>query len=173
VVVISKFRCSSTSGHFERTPHSITDETRRDTPNEQFRLLRFDIRCPNEFPPFLGFVSDEFSKLGRRHRHRGGSKIGKASLEVRVGESGVDLSIEFVDDRGGCVLGRSEALPSILLLSIRIVTPMRRSSARLSERLENVGTSKKLRVWLLFWPKLKEICHSAELRQRTSFHLPH
>jgi hypothetical protein len=103
VVVISKLPCSSTSGHFERTPHSITDETRRDTPNEQFRLRRFDIRCPNDLPPFLGFVSDEFSELGRRHRHRGGSKIGKARLEVRVGESGVDLSIEFVDDRGGCV----------------------------------------------------------------------
>jgi hypothetical protein len=39
--------------------------------------------------------------------------------------------------------------------------------------LRNVDTSKKLRVWLLFWPKLKEICHSAELRKRTSFHLPH
>jgi len=58
--------------------------------------------------PFLGFASDKVSVLGRRHRHRRGSKICEDAREVRIDESGVDRSIECVDDSGGVFLGRPE-----------------------------------------------------------------
>jgi hypothetical protein len=42
--------------------------------------LQPDVGCPDHFAPFLGFIGDEFSKLGRRARKDDRAEVGKARL---------------------------------------------------------------------------------------------
>ena len=70
--------------------------------------LGFDVGRPDDFGPFLGFFSDEFSEIGERFHNHGAAQVGKAGLHPSVGEGGVDLLVKLGDDFSGCVLGRAE-----------------------------------------------------------------
>src|SRR5205085_12701047 len=74
-------------------------------------LLRLDIRCPYYLAPFLSFVGDELTEIGRQARKRGASQVGKPRLDLGVGEGRVDLPVELVDDLTRRVLGRAVTLP--------------------------------------------------------------
>ena len=51
------------------------------------------------------------SKIVRRHRRRRAAEIGKARLDIGVGESGVNFLVEHSDDSGGRISGRADTLP--------------------------------------------------------------
>jgi hypothetical protein len=55
-------------------------------------------------------VSDfELAEVGGRARKHRCAHVGEPRLDLRVGESSIDLLVELVDDLGGCVLGRAKA----------------------------------------------------------------
>ena len=55
------------------------------------------------------------------------TKVRKAYLDLRIGESGVYFLVQPIDDFTGCIFGRADALPSIGLET--------------SQNSETVGTS--------------------------------
>ena|SRR5215471_896094 len=66
------------------------------------RSLNLDAGELDHLGPLLGFVSDELSEFGRRHRHGHAPKVGEPRLKLGVGEDGVDLSVELLDDLISC-----------------------------------------------------------------------
>src|SRR5262245_66401404 len=63
------------------------------------------------FGPLLGFFRDALSILvGRQCKHFA-AKLGKACLDRRVREGGVDVPVERVDDFGRHVLRRADTGP--------------------------------------------------------------
>ena len=76
-------------------------------------LLRLDIGRPDHLGPFLGFVSDELAEVGGRAGKDRAAQIGKPRLDLGIGEGRIDLLVELVDDFGGRVLGRTDAIPPL------------------------------------------------------------
>src|SRR5262249_53554953 len=48
--------------------------------------------------PFLGLIGDELAEIGRRTGEHGATKLGKPRLDLGIGECGVGLPVELVDD---------------------------------------------------------------------------
>ena len=71
--------------------------------------LRLDVGCPDHLGPLLDFVGNELAEVGRRARKHRATQVGKPRLYFEVGEPGVDLSVELVNNFGGCVLRRADA----------------------------------------------------------------
>src|SRR5262249_8391603 len=67
--------------------------------------------------PFLGFVSDELAEFRRRAPKRPAAKFGEPRLHYGVGESGVDLIVEFISDLGGRGLWQGDAMPPTRLVT--------------------------------------------------------
>src|SRR5262245_25908117 len=80
-------------------------------------LLRLDVGRADHLGPLLGFVSDEFPKLYGREREPVATQIAKPRLDLRVGEAGVDLLIELVDDLDRRGLRGTDAEPSARLVA--------------------------------------------------------
>ena len=76
-------------------------------------LVRFDIRCPDHLAPLLAVLGDELSELCGRARQHHGAKFGKPRLDPGIGESGVDLFVDLVDNLSRRVLGCAEAQPRV------------------------------------------------------------
>ena len=56
--------------------------------------VRLDARELDYLGPFLGFVGDEVSEIGDRHRHWLGAEFAKPRLDLRFHEAGVDLFVQ-------------------------------------------------------------------------------
>ena len=65
---------------------------------------------PDDVAPLLGFVGDQLSKLSRRSRQRH-AEVSETDLHLGVGEGGVDLLVELLDDLGWRVPGNADAIP--------------------------------------------------------------
>src|ERR1700722_7766416 len=72
--------------------------------------LRLDIRELDHLGPFLGFVGNELAEIGRRAGKHHGAEIGKPLLQRGIGEAGIDLFVQLVDDVGGRALWRADAV---------------------------------------------------------------
>src|SRR5215475_9879643 len=79
--------------------------------------LWLDARELDHLGPLLGFVSDELSEFGRRHRHRHAPEVGKPRLKLGVGEDGIDLSVELLDDLSGRVFWHANPVPRTRLVT--------------------------------------------------------
>ena len=64
----------------------------------------------------LSLVGDKPSEVGWRTRKCRAALVGKPRLELGIGERGVDLLVEPVDDLGGRVLRRTDATPEARLV---------------------------------------------------------
>src|ERR1022692_3672940 len=73
--------------------------------------IQLDVGRPDHLAPSLSFLDEELPQVGRRDGKRNAAQVGKARLDVGVGESGVDRIVELVDRLGGRVLGRTNAEP--------------------------------------------------------------
>ena len=73
-----------------------------------FRLCAGEL---DNFRPLLPFSRDELAEIRRRTRKRHAAHIGKSRLDLRIGQAGIDLLVELVDDLGGGVLGRALGRP--------------------------------------------------------------
>src|SRR6266511_6140508 len=56
--------------------------------------FRPDVARADHFTPLLDFVGDQLSAVGGRARQRPCPHLGEPGLELRIGKSGVDLSIQ-------------------------------------------------------------------------------
>src|SRR5262245_3129469 len=79
--------------------------------------FRLDVSGPDHLAPLLGFLGDELGEVGGREREHLATEIGKPRLDFRIGEAGVDLRIELVNNVGGRVLGRADAEPLARLIA--------------------------------------------------------
>src|SRR5215831_7148456 len=72
--------------------------------------IRFDAQELHDLTPFLGFVGDELGEVRGRGREHGTTEVGKPRLHLGIGEAGVDLLVELVDDLRRRVLGYADAI---------------------------------------------------------------
>src|SRR6516165_681150 len=91
------------SGLLERTLRKLGRELPRSV-----RLYAGEL---DYFGPLVGFFRDALSVLAGRERKHFAAKLSKACLDRRVGEGGVDLPVERVDDFGRRVLRRADTGP--------------------------------------------------------------
>src|SRR6516165_2539710 len=61
-------------------------------------LLWLDVGGPDHLGPFLGFSGNECPEIGRAGNEHA-AEVGEPGLELGIGEAGVDLAIELIDDR--------------------------------------------------------------------------
>src|SRR5712671_6390874 len=87
------------------------DVTKRDLCDIHSRgdLLRLDVGRPDHLAPLLSFLDNELPEFSRRTGKRNATQVGKARLDVGVGESLVDRLAELDDGLGGRALGRTNA----------------------------------------------------------------
>ena len=71
--------------------------------------FRLDIEGPDDVAPLLRFVGDELAEVGGRTDERCATQIGEPRLHLGIGESGVDLVVELLDDLGRRGLRRADA----------------------------------------------------------------
>src|SRR5215831_4943763 len=64
------------------------------------RLFQRHAAFLDHLGPFVGFRGDELSEVGRTASDQHAAELGEASLDLRVGQPGVDLLVELVDDLG-------------------------------------------------------------------------
>src|SRR5262245_10514800 len=62
----------------------------------------------HDLAPLLGFGRDQFREVGRRAPKRSDAHIGEPPLELGIGESGIDLRVEIVDDLGRRIPRRAQ-----------------------------------------------------------------
>ena len=63
------------------------------------RSLHLDVGGPDHLGPFLGFIADELAEVVRRARKHHAAEVGEPRLHLGIGKRGVDLGVEFLDDR--------------------------------------------------------------------------
>src|SRR5262245_15978449 len=79
--------------------------------------FRLDVRRPDHLAPLLGFLGHQLDEIGGRARKHSTPQVSESRLHLRVGESGVDFRVEPIDDFGGCVFGRANAIPTTRLVA--------------------------------------------------------
>ena len=82
-----------------------TSPVRRSIAGGGSLLLHFDVGSQDHLRPLLGLLGDELAEVGGRAWKHRCAHVGEPRLDLRVGESRVDLLVEFVDDLGGVFLG--------------------------------------------------------------------
>jgi hypothetical protein len=73
--------------------------------------LCLDVEGPDDVAPLLRFVGDELAEVVGRTDERCATQIGEPRHHLMIGESGVDLVIELLDDLGRRGLRCADAGP--------------------------------------------------------------
>jgi hypothetical protein len=71
--------------------------------------LRLDVGRSDHLRPLFGVVCDELPEGGRRQRQRDAAEIEEPLLHLGIGEAGIDLLVELIDDLSRRALGRRPA----------------------------------------------------------------
>src|SRR5262249_27292196 len=79
--------------------------------------FRLDAGKLERLGPFVDSPRDHACKLGGRASSRRVADLGKSRLQVRIGEAGIDLSVELVDDLGGDIPGNTNSVPAARLVA--------------------------------------------------------
>src|SRR5271169_556302 len=79
--------------------------------------LRFDVGGPDYLAPLLGFDDDELAELVWRHRHWNAAQVTEPLLDLGIGEAGIDLFVEPLDDLGRRAFGCAHAVPRAHLVA--------------------------------------------------------
>ena len=66
--------------------------------------FRLDVSGPDHLGPLLGFLGNERPEIARRATENNAAEVGELSLQLGIGEAGIDLLVEFIDDLIGRVL---------------------------------------------------------------------
>src|SRR6185369_3582820 len=104
----------------------------------------FDVAGPDYLSPLSRLFGDELAEVGRRAGKRRGAQVGKARLQLWIGEARVDRTVELADDLDGRVPGRADAVPAA-----RLVTGHELGDRRhLRERLRARGACHRQRTKL-------------------------
>src|SRR5262249_41850329 len=62
-----------------------------------------DVGRPDHLAPLLRFVGNETAEITWRASEDDAAEVGELRLQLGIGEAGVDLLVELVDDLGRCV----------------------------------------------------------------------
>src|SRR5262245_27907111 len=73
--------------------------------------LRLDVGRADHLGPLLGFVGNELAEVGRRACERVATRLSHPCFDLRIGERGVGLLVELVDDFSGRARRRAEPEP--------------------------------------------------------------
>src|SRR5271169_6092259 len=94
--------------------HAITEGGRWEprSPLGGRRSIGPEIGGPDHLAPFLGFRRYMLSEVGRRADKYRGAEFGQPRLQLWIGEAGIDLQIELVDDLDRCLAGRADTKPA-------------------------------------------------------------
>src|SRR5262245_20636062 len=79
--------------------------------------LRLDVEGPDDVAPLLRFVGDELAEVGGRTDEWCATQIGEPRLDLMIGESGVDLGVELLDDPDRRGLRCADAGPGARLVA--------------------------------------------------------
>src|SRR5215211_2660390 len=80
-------------------------------------LVRLDPCELHHLAPFLGFVGNKLSELGRRARKHRSAQLGKPRPHIRIGEARIDFLVELVDDISRRTPWRAHAVPGAHLIT--------------------------------------------------------
>src|ERR1700720_5064318 len=86
-------------------------------PRSRLVSLRLDFGCSDHLAPFLGFFDDEPAEGGGRAHKRGFAQIRKLRLQLRSGETRIDLRIKLIDHLRRRVSGCANAEPRANLVA--------------------------------------------------------
>src|SRR3979490_1553219 len=79
--------------------------------------LRLDFARSDHLAPFLGFFDDELAEGGGRAHKRGFAQIRKLRLQLRSGETRIDLRIKLIDHLRRRISGGAKAEPGATLVA--------------------------------------------------------
>src|SRR5271169_773313 len=79
--------------------------------------IRLGTRELDDLGPLLGFLGEELVEIRSRARKHRRAQIGKPRPHVAIGENGVDLVVEPVDDLGGRGLAQADGEPLARLIA--------------------------------------------------------
>src|SRR5262249_3899306 len=71
-----------------------------------------DVGSPDYLAPFLGFFGDQFPKFSGREREHVATQVGKARLDLGIGEAGVGSLLGLLMISAGGFLGAPTPLPA-------------------------------------------------------------
>ena len=71
--------------------------------------LRLDAGEFDHLGPLFDFFANEGSEIGRRAREDHAAKVGKLSLQLGIGKTGIDFLVERVDDLAGRFPGGADS----------------------------------------------------------------
>jgi hypothetical protein len=89
--------------------------------------LRLDVEGPDDVAPLLRFVGDELAEVGGRTDERCATQIGESRLDIMIGESGVGLLVELLDDLRQMIIAGSSIMP-IPITALRMLPDRNRAS---------------------------------------------
>ena len=93
------------------------DPSNQERPAADGGSLRLDARELDYLGPFLGFVGDELAEVGGRTANTVAPRSANRAFNLGIGEDGIDLPVELVDDLGWRVRGHADAVPSARLIA--------------------------------------------------------
>src|SRR5262249_47594089 len=71
----------------------------------------------DHFAPLLGFLSDQLAEVSGRTRKHRATEVSEPRFHVGIGEAGIDLLVELVDDFDGRVFWRADPYPAGRLIA--------------------------------------------------------
>src|SRR5439155_20520624 len=97
--------------------HGLTSDKKVMNLPGSLSLLRLDTGELDHFRPLVGLVGDELAEIGARHWLWHETQIDEPHIDLGVGERGVGLLVEEIEDLHRCVSGRSNALPPVRFIA--------------------------------------------------------
>src|SRR5262249_18458592 len=78
---------------------------------------RWDVRGSDDVAPLLGFVGDELAELGWCERGRRAAELGDPRVQFGIGETRINLLVDFVDDVGRRAVWGAYPIPRTHLIT--------------------------------------------------------
>jgi hypothetical protein len=122
-----------------------------------------DTRRLDHLGPLLGLIGDKLSEVGGRSGQHSAAQIGEARLDLGIGERGVDLFVELVDDLSRRVPGRADAVPTARLIARHEMAKV--GKAALGDAMRRLFDKGKIR--------LEEYAQSIASRWRSDLFIGH
>src|SRR5260370_18632067 len=77
----------------------------------RYNDLELDVGRADDLAPLLGFVGDDLAEVGGRTGNQRAAEVGQPNLQFGIGEAGIGLLVQPVDDLGGRFPPRAAAGP--------------------------------------------------------------
>src|SRR6266700_364331 len=72
--------------------------------------FRLGARRLDHFAPFIDLLHEELAEISRRAWKHRAAQVGQVRPHLRIGESGVNLLVEYVNDLSGSIPGYAKSI---------------------------------------------------------------